>query len=83
MGTTGGMCRKEAFSMCTDTFSLTCSARFGYGSPRGVAVPNGEFGGGREYPCQVDARTRGRDLPCGVSGVASVAKSACTRLDQL
>ena len=31
-------------------FSLTCCSRFSYGSPRGLVVPIGEIGGGRERP---------------------------------
>ena len=36
---------------------------------------------GREYPCQVDARTRVGDQPCGVARGASVAMPALARLD--
>ena len=49
MGQRGACARKRLFDV-HGHFSLTGSARFGYGSPRGVAVPNGEFGGGRERP---------------------------------
>ena len=49
MGQRGACARKRLFDV-HGHLSLTGSARFGYGSPRGVEVPNGEFGGGRERP---------------------------------
>ena len=49
MGQRGACARKRPFDVHRLT-SLTCSARFSYGSPSGSAVPIGEIGGGRERP---------------------------------
>ena len=46
MGQRGACARKTPFDV-HEHFSLTCCARFGYGSPHGLAVPIGKFGGGR------------------------------------
>ena len=49
MGQRGACAQMRPFDV-HGHFSLTCCPRFSYGSPSGLAVPIGEFGGGRERP---------------------------------
>ena len=64
MGQWGACARKRLFDV-HGHFSLTCSVRFGYGSPRGVAAPHGEIGGGRERPPLFASRI-GKTVPADV-----------------
>ena len=49
MGQRGACARKRPFGV-HGHFSPTCCARFSYGSPRGLHLPLGESGNGRERP---------------------------------